>query len=252
MSNDPIALQKYNLTINGKVIGSGYGSTITLNEYALSCSDEDLVKLTDEWNATDIANRNARIANMDNKKLMVLEAEAFFKRLGLDTYKTSPHGKRIGEYAEFKAVLKAIDSKYNQVSVATDRPTFFTMKAHGDEYRACTTLPLVQFVKEARRHYEQKAKRENEHRAEFALAATLAGKYGISLDDANLVEKVCEADREAWAKAHYPDGTNMHFDECDDCNSWTVGEHRCSCGNRRVYLELDGKLGNWFARPVAH
>ena len=34
-------------------------------------------------------------------------------------------------------------------------------------------------------------------------------------------------------------GTEMECD-CDECGTWIVGEHRCTCGNRRVTLASDG------------
>lgn len=30
---------------------------------------------------------------------------------------------------------------------------------------------------------------------------------------------------------HYEDFDGKN---CDDCSGWTVGEHRCDCGNRRI------------------
>jgi hypothetical protein len=37
----------------------------------------------------------------------------------------------------------------------------------------------------------------------------------------------------------YPNGTEVEIDDniCE-CASWTVGENRCSCGARRIYLDV--------------
>lgn len=32
-------------------------------------------------------------------------------------------------------------------------------------------------------------------------------------------------------------GTEMECGDCDECGTWTVGERRCNCGNRRISAE---------------
>jgi len=54
---------------------------------------------------------------------------------------------------------------------------------------------------------------------------------------------------ETYIAENYPDGDIVTIDCCDDCNEWTVGQHRCSCGNRRMYLQWDEDCG--FAYPCA-
>ncbi len=45
---------------------------------------------------------------------------------------------------------------------------------------------------------------------------------------------------------NYDDGTEMEIKCCDYCSSWEVGSHRCSCGNRRMSLSIDGDFFNGF------
>ena len=58
--------------------------------------------------------------------------------------------------------------------------------------------------------------------------------------------------RDKWVEENYPDGEEVPFDQCNFCDSWIVGERRCSCGNRRVYLEIEGNaIDGFFAYPMA-
>jgi hypothetical protein len=47
------------------------------------------------------------------------------------------------------------------------------------------------------------------------------------------------------------EGKTIEIKCCDECSKWTVGEHRCSCGNRRMYLEFDGDFESWSLNPQA-
>jgi len=51
----------------------------------------------------------------------------------------------------------------------------------------------------------------------------------------------------AWKKENYPIGTEIRLDNniCE-CESYIMGETRCSCGNRRISTGVDGTLGNFY------
>ena len=54
------------------------------------------------------------------------------------------------------------------------------------------------------------------------------------------------AARDAWIASNFPDGTEVEHDQCNGCDTWTVGERRCFCGNRRMYLEIGGNVVDGF------
>lgn len=64
----------------------------------------------------------------------------------------------------------------------------------------------------------------------------------------NLAEAVLHD--EALAE-QFPEGTSVCIDFCEGCDTWTVGERRCDCGNVRVYLESSGPFlkGRGFLYP---
>lgn len=49
-----------------------------------------------------------------------------------------------------------------------------------------------------------------------------------------------------------------HYEEfvgknCDDCAGWTVGEHRCDCGNRRMTWDYSKNAdGTYYVWPCAY
>ena len=53
---------------------------------------------------------------------------------------------------------------------------------------------------------------------------------------------------EEWFDAHIGDEIEIDDNYCE-CASWTIGENRCSCGNRRIYL--DDLFGDGILYPMA-
>lgn len=103
----------------------------------------------------------------------------------------------------------------------------------------------------------QKAKeKEDSYLRKVAKALTLAEKYGIKPEDYSdnetLFLLVNDKAEEDWRKENFPNGKEVDISCCSECSSWTVGEHRCSCGNRRMYLDIDGDFfGGFYGFPQA-
>ena len=241
-----LAYNSFTRSFNGKAL---FASWESLGEVALTLTEAECIALEADWTATEVSNREIAAKNRAIKAEAMSELEAMFSTLGLPTYKRSTYGKILGTYAEFKMMVKAIDATYK--TSAPDKPRCAYVVV-GDEKHDCfNSRTLWETVKRVNENRAWKAKREAAIKVEFATAASLAGKYGIALDDPNMVDKVKEADKAAWVKENHPDGSEMSFGSCDDCDRWTVGERRCSCGGRRVYLEVDGSFGSWNAYASA-
>lgn len=245
----PNSFKSYNLYIN-KLQVVGWDSH-SLLESILKCSDTDIENLEKEWNITEQENKTVAEANRIVNEQIKQEIIDLFKKIGLLTYKKSSTGKIIGEYKEFKAALEALNESYPKYE-RNHKPQPRSITINKKEYRSNRSNSLVQLVHEIRDVIKQETAQKHKETAIFAKAASLATGYGIALDDPDLLDKVRESDKEKWVTEHYPEGTVLDHSSCDNCSSWTVGEHRCSCGNRRMYLEIDGDIGSWYAYPTAN
>lgn len=69
---------------------------------------------------------------------------------------------------------------------------------------------------------------------------------------ADYVSAIREASREAFAATL--DGEEISISCCSECSSWTVGERRCSCGNRRVSLSVEwlASIKEWYYYAEAY
>ena len=90
----------------------------------------------------------------------------------------------------------------------------------------------------------------------FKKAIILSTSFGIDAttyeDNEKLIQDVSEKAENKYIQENFPEGTELNIDCCDHCDTWIVGEKRCSCENRRMYFEIDGNLLDGFnAYPMA-
>jgi len=105
---------------------------------------------------------------------------------------------------------------------------------------------------------EQKAKEKEDILEKYKIHLLQKGKE-LNLDISNYssidlyFSDIESTLKDKWAKEKYTDGIEIYIDCCDFCSSWTVGEHRCSCGNRRMSLIIEGdSLNGFYAYPEAY
>lgn len=93
-------------------------------------------------------------------------------------------------------------------------------------------------------YYERKKKLEAESKDMFKKAIEYCTEKMLpwTVDDALDVARCHMAD-EIRNKL---EGETIEIDCCDECSHWTVGERRCSCGNRRISLVIDGEFPNLY------
>ena len=237
---------KYQLKVDGiEIIKCIFGS-YNLVRGCLEASEEQIQAMVDSWDDTkkandDIARHNKKI-NKEAKEI----AEKFFNGIGMPTYKTSLYGKITGSYKEFKAVLKQIDAKfpsYNpnitvpKVGGYVDGDTKISVNYGGSI--ACS----INVVKDK---LEYLTKQDNNKTKLFQASVAKAESFGVNPMDSNVVELVQGVAEARFIAEEYPDGQLMDIDCCSECDTWIIGEHRCSCGNRRMYLTVEGNILDGF------
>lgn len=60
-------------------------------------------------------------------------------------------------------------------------------------------------------------------------------------------DRLNELEKDKWFTENAPtDGDTFTINCCSDCDTWIYGERRCSCGNRRISLTVEGDYENGF------
>ena len=107
---------------------------------------------------------------------------------------------------------------------------------------------LKQVQEEAKKAFIEISKRKQEEERkireskELVESITYLREQNISVDGLTperIIDLAEDSRRQKWIAENYPDGTEMTHKCCDYCSDWTVGEHRCSCGNRRMNLVVE-------------
>lgn len=120
---------------------------------------------------------------------------------------------------------------------------------------------LKQIQEEARKYLVEiaKTKQEEERKIqeskELVEAITYLKEQNVSVDGftpEHIINIAEENRREKWVAENCPDGIEMTHKCCDSCSDWIVGEHRCSCGSRRMNLVVDGKYPGYYAYAEAY
>ena len=75
---------------------------------------------------------------------------------------------------------------------------------------------------------------------------------GLDWTTSTAVDIATDHYAESKIKEAIEKGTVYSFDQCDSCSTWTAGENRCSCGNRRVDLTWDGIYPDVYIYPEAY
>lgn len=102
---------------------------------------------------------------------------------------------------------------------------------------------------------EQEQERKIQESKELVESISYLKEQGIAIDGLTPEDILNAAEndrRRKWISENYPDGTTMDHSYCDNCSDWTIGERRCSCGNRRMSLTVEGKYPDYYAYAEAY
>jgi len=229
-----------------------------MHQDMIDLSEDELIALDKEWNEVEEYNKTVY---MHNRKLEDETTEQFYKLFkdvfNVDANKYSgghSYNKKIGTYAWFKNIKKEIKhtlSPYTHPS----KPRFSKFTYNDIEIginNQRTLLDKVNYIKSRIESMKSQARKQN---STLRKALVLCDKHGIDFDnlsDEEVIAQVTSLEEEIFVKENYPDGTEMGAPGCDECDTWIVGDNRCSCGNRRMSIIVDGDLKDGFyAYPEA-
>lgn len=197
-----------------------------------------------------------KLGNLTKKNIIDMSNEKF-EELAIEFEKCSKHDKLMLEESQEKfkeafaiiLFIWGIDSlEYKYFKRARiPRVSIYYHDIH--YYRNLRKEAKEERKKEREMEKTTKMGKEKNERAVIYLIGK--GKVlgtDFSLDDAYEVANSLAFDIEIKKQ----EGSTIPFDECDECNEWTVSDKRCSCGNRRVYWECDGDFEDMNVYPGAY
>lgn len=227
------------------VQGVSYGNPeLLVNEKFFNLKREEVVNLVDDvekeiFRINDlIQKRNNKIKELYDKLNFILNA-AIKNDFSKDFIKF------------YKTALKKLPHVYYLIKPYKishkDKQDFFVDYLKG--------LVYMYDLYKRQTEYNEKLKEKNEKLIKLSMELaytkysnekTKEGTLINNLPIAEIIPCIRQLEKQEYINKNYPNGTEISIKFCDYCNDWTVGENRCSCGNRRVELIVDGNIIDGF------
>lgn len=229
------------------------GWNFTLAEFALDFTEEQIDTIMQEWSQIEETNKQAVKNNQQGFAAARGLLVALLNQMGLKAETTTYTARMKSKTVQSPAFRKLVDDlreKYTLNRLPQEKPRVNAYEIGGEVYQMNRSpITLKDVWAEGRAKRERLIEQERKSNALLVACVQYAQQHQISLEgllNNQIVATVHEHAREAWQAEQYPDGTEMEISCCSECSQWTVGDRRCSCGNRRVSLTVEGNLVDGF------
>lgn len=218
-------------------------------------SEEEVLELYTHWKEVEDENKTTRTKNIDMKNEIIKEIKEVLTKhnIKIEKFSKSNIFKSLGYVSWFnKNINEVVSNRYPTYTQSL--PSMDVGSIEVDDFRLSINSSPMNIV-EGHKKLQQQYKRYQSDKIKKTTLFTESVKYAIEndIDISNMEEKaiinsINEHAENKWVEENYPEGTEVYLKHvCYECDKWIVGERRCSCGNRRVALTVEGSLldGYW-------
>lgn len=228
-----------------------------INEWdkLLKMTREEVCALYDEWKAIDQENKETNKKLYEEKSSKLKEVAEYMKSIGIDVYKYKKKGffTEKNGYQTWYAnnVADIISKKYPYYSSGLPSTHTGKKEVNGIELY-CNQSPtsLIELYDMITRQYNSKIKDKNKNNKLLIKSIEYASLNNIDIEDLNtdqIVRTVSEYAKNKYLEENVPNGTEIYLKHaCSECSTYIMGERRCSCGNRRISIVVEGDIIDGF------
>lgn len=216
-------------------------------------SRDEVVAIQNEWNEVYKQNKKLASENSKMKEEIIAGIVDKMKESGIEVYKykkTKYKTEKNGYVAWFNTnVVKSIENKYKTLAPSIPKFTFVKKTVDGISISfPFNVLYLLEGYDEIIKQLSASKEKKMSPTLLAALDYAKENEVDIEgLSDVAIINKINEVAGEKYLEAECPVGTEISLDgECDYCEEYIVGDARCSCGNRRISIEIDGNFMTGF------
>lgn len=228
-------------------------------EMLMSKTREEVEGLLKEWSKADEHNKLVQSKLREEYKEKMDEVHAFFKNLGIEIFKYKKKGffkEKNGYVAWFeKNVHQPIKMYYPMF-----RPDYSPYGHMGRKLvqgievsNGQSPTPLLELYDRLSHQIKRAKEKEGKDLELYTKSVIYATEARLDVEGLSVKEVIGMVDehaKDAYLAKHLPPGTVIQQDACDECSSYTMGERRCDCGNRRIGVYLEGNIMNGFYEVV--
>jgi len=212
---------------------------------------EEVIELYEQWKVIKVENDEIHRKQSEEKYQNLNEIVDFLKTKGIDVHKYKTKGffkDKNGYQAWFKKnVYDVISNKYPYFSTSIPTAHMTKVTVDGIElYNNQSPTNIVELYDRIVWQYKSK-KREIEKVDKLLIASIkYAAEHEIEIEDLShkdIIAMVDEFAKNKYLEENVPEGTEIYLKHaCYECSTYIMGEHRCSCGNRRISIEVEGNI----------
>lgn len=217
----------------------------------IKLSKEEVADIYEEWKLIHKENEETNRRMYEEKNQKINEVADYLKGIGIDVYKYKKSGfipQKTGFQAWFKNnVSEVISKKYPYYRSGIPTAHMENKEVDGVKlYNNQSPTNLVELYDKIIWQYKSKIREVNKVDKLLIKSIEYATEQNINIEDLNqkeIISTVSEHAKEKYLKENLPNGTEVYLKHgCDECSTYIMGEHRCSCGNRRICIEVEGDL----------
>ncbi|WP_442637882.1 hypothetical protein [Rossellomorea marisflavi] len=217
-------------------------------EKLLSMSLEEVEALQKEWEVIEKENQQIGKDNLEERTKRTDEMVKVMLKQNIEVRKFKRNFTPNGYVPWFKKnIVDVIQANYPANS--TSLPSVYMDKqvVHGVELsNNLSPINIVECYKRLSHRFEEE-KRKSEKKNKLLVASIkYATEHQIDIEGLSsqeIVQTVDEEAKEAFLKEELPNGTEVELkNECDECETYIMGEYRCDCGNSRISITVEGDI----------
>ena len=214
----------------------------------LKMNREEVVILEEEWKSIDQENRELYRKLYEEKINKIEEITKFLMANGIDPYKYKNLIKKNGYQPWYqKNIIDVISKKFPYYNSGI--PTVHMVQKEVDGIKLSNNkspTSLVELYDNITWQYNSRIKQKNKTNKLLIKSIEYATKHNINIEDLTtdqIIYVVDEHAKEKYLEENLPNGTEIYLKHaCSECDTYTMGEHRCSCGNRRIDIVVEGNI----------
>lgn len=207
---------------------------------------EKVEELQKEWIQIREENKAIHSENWKAYENLQKEIETFLTEKKMKLYEYTPRGLKKPTHW-FKLMHSNIPrppSLYsNEMPMVESRNK--SAKINGVEVPISSGLTILEAYDKIHKHMKREHRANHKRNLLIAAAYKFINENKIAFDGTpgQAIGLANEAAGNKWMQENYPNGTVVGIDDnyCE-CETYTIGEHWCSCGNRRISALPEGNI----------
>lgn len=228
----------------------------------IKLSKKEVTDIYEQWEEIKLENEATSKRLYEEKSTKLKEVSDFLMSAGVDVFKYKKSGffpQKNGYQAWYqKNVVDKISEKYSTYFTGMPYAHMTSMKIN-DVTVSNNQSPtnIVELYERITWQYKNGLSKLKQNDKLLIKSVEYATTHGIDIEDFNsddIIGVVLEHAKDAYLREELPDGSEVYLKHaCQDCSEYIMGEHRCSCGNRRISITVEGDLLSGFEYyPEAH